>query len=148
MANQQNSYDRRTRPLAADDKKMIREIILSDGTAELLVHYAESKAQALSKNGLTTNQLRNIFGEIRKIEALWEKGPDNAQRRLRLMQPKLAYQKARDDKTAEFCNIMTEAIDIVLDRKINMDINIRFRNCINLLEAIVAYHKVYTPDKN
>ena len=124
--------------LSPDDKTMIKKIICEDDTAAELVKFADNKADRLVRDNLTTSQLRNIFGEFRKIEAFWEMDPTASQRRLRLLQPKLAYQQKREPKTEHFCAIMTEAIEQVFNSK---DIDKGYRNCMNLMEAIVAYHK-------
>lgn len=124
--------------LSSDDKKTIQKIIQDDKNAAELVIFAKEKANSLKSDDMSSSQLRNIFGEFRKIEAFWEKDKDSSQRRLRLVQPKLAYLKARDKKTGYFCAIMTEAIDNVFESK---DRDKSFINCINLLEALVAYHK-------
>ncbi len=126
--------------LSSDDKNRIEQIILEDKKAEELVKFANEKAERLKRDDMSTSQLRNIFGEFRKIEAFWEMDPVGSQRRLRLLQPKLAYQKEREKKTAHFCEIMTYAIEQVL-KDDQYDVSKKFRNCMNLMEAIVAYHK-------
>lgn len=124
--------------LSSDDKNSIRRIITADDSAEELVKFSKNKAERLVKDGLTTSQLRNTFGEFRKIEAFWEKDKEVSKRRLRLLQPKLAYQQKREEKTGHFCAIMTESIEQIFQSN---DIDKSFRNCMNLMEAIVAYHK-------
>ena len=142
--NYNNSYNAKKpeKPsLSGDDVTRIRKIILEDENAEELVRFSNEKAEQLVRDGLTTSQLRNIFGEFRKIEAFWDKDKETSKRRLQLLQPKLAYQQKREEKTARFCAIMTEAVKDVFTQGANIDKG--FRNCMNLMEAIVAYHKFH-----
>lgn len=142
--NYNNSYNAKKpeKPsLSGDDVTRIRKIILEDENAEELVRFSNEKAEQLVRDGLTTSQLRNIFGEFRKIEAFWDKDKETSKRRLQLLQPKLAYQQKREEKTARFCAIMTEAVKDVFTQ--GSDIDKGFRNCMNLMEAIVAYHKFH-----
>lgn len=127
--------------LSTEDKADIRKIILEDESAEVLVRFADAKADVMAGEGLSTSQLRNLFGEFRKIEAFWEKDKAASKRRLQLLLPKLAYQQKREEKTARFCDIMTEAIKDIFTP--GADIDKGFRNCMNLMEAIVAYHKYH-----
>ena len=127
--------------LSGEDIERIKRIILQDDNAEELVKFSDEKADVLAREGLTTSQLRNIFGEFRKIEAFWDKDKEVSKRRLQLLQPKLAYQQKRAPKTARFYAIMTEAIKDVFTP--GADIDKSFRNCMNLMEAIVAYHKFH-----
>lgn len=129
------------RYVSDEDIVRIRKIILEDENAEELVKFSNEKAKIMADEGLTTSQLRNIFGEFRKIEAFWDKDKETSKRRLQLLQPKLAYQQKREEKTARFCAIMTEAVKDIFTQ--GADVDKGFRNCMNLMEAIVAYHKFH-----
>lgn len=129
------------RYISDEDIVRIRKIILEDENAEELVKFSNEKAKIMADEGLTTSQLRNIFGEFRKIEAFWDKDKETSKRRLQLLQPKLAYQQKREEKTARFCAIMTEAVKDIFTQ--GADVDKGFRNCMNLMEAIVAYHKFH-----
>ena len=130
-----------TNELSTDDKYNIKKIIL-ENDAEILVNFAKIKTEQMVKRGLTRSQLRNVFGEFRKIEAFWDNDNAASERRLLLLKPKLVYQRARKPKeTGLFCDILTEAIDDTFTK--GADIKNGFNNCVDLLEAIVAYHKLY-----
>lgn len=99
------------------------------------------------KKPLTTSQLRKFFGKIKLIETNVEQYKAD----LVMLKPMLAYAVGRDKKIIkgqienqtrilEFYEELTIAIDGVLESK---DLKISFDNFKNILEATVAYHKLY-----
>ncbi len=119
--------------------------IITDDTPEaiaLLVSEADRLGRHLSR-GLTTSQIRNIFGEVRSIEQ--EVLPDQralsvaVQRRLLMLKPKMAYQTGRFNNQAlrDLTDTLADAIDLIGD-----DAR-RFHVFVDLFEAILAYHRRY-----
>jgi CRISPR-associated protein Csm2 len=89
------------------------------------------------KNALTTNQLRNFFGEIRRIQM---KGFERNKTEFLMLKPKLAYATARADRNnriKEFKEVLTKMIDEVIETENPK----HFENFVNFVEATVAYHK-------
>jgi CRISPR-associated protein Csm2 len=94
-------------------------------------------------NAMTATQMRNIFGEVKRIEAQltldnWDKVlPD-----VLLLRPKIAYNtargtsKRRDSRIKAFREIMELALKEVEDAD-------TFRRFAQFFEGIIAYHKVY-----
>jgi len=94
-------------------------------------------------NAMTANQMRNIFGEVKRIESQlstddWAKVlPD-----VLLLRPKIAYNtareisKRRDSRIKAFREIMEIALKEV-------DGPEKFRRFAQFFEGIIAYHKVY-----
>jgi CRISPR-associated protein Csm2 len=89
---------------------------------------------------LTTSQLRKFFGELRRIEA--ESKSEYAGQLLMLI-PKLAYavgrskqEKNKGIRIDDFYKELSLGISKVTDYD-------EFKNFIKIVEAIVAYHKVY-----
>lgn len=76
---------------------ILTEIMTNDPSGDKLVGFAQQKAEILVRNGLTRSQIRNIFTEVRKVEAMWtaEGKRSDALRRLNMLKPKLDYQVAR-----------------------------------------------------
>ena len=118
----------------------IQTIITQDQTAQELVQFAERTAEHLVKNGLTRSQIRNIFTEVRKIEALWEIDREKAARRLVMLKPKLDYQTVRQRHVKELRDVLVQAIDLVVAAK-GKERNERFQRFMELFEAILAYHR-------
>lgn len=122
----------------------IRTIITQDQTGLELVQFAERTAERLVKEGLTRSQIRNIFTEVRKIEALWEIDQNKALRRLVMLKPKLYYQAARQRHVQGLQDVLSEAIDYVAeaeDTKEKKELTMRFQRFMELFEAILAYHR-------
>ncbi len=123
----------------------LRKIIV-DGDAEELVRQAEALGEQLVKP-LTTSQIRNIFGTVRRIEMNWpenasEEQARKAHRDLLLLKPKLAYQAKRE---GERKGRGVEMLRQVLDPAIGLveGKRGRFQNFVDFFEAILAYHKAY-----
>ena len=121
----------------------IRTIMTADEYGQTLVRFADQQAQNLVQRGLTRSQIRNIFTEVRKIEALWKVNPKQARRRLEMLKPKLAYQAKRHqskgkDPVSPLARILTEAIDYV-----KAEDEQSFRRFVELFEAILAYHRAH-----
>ncbi len=128
----------------------IQNIMTSDALGQQLVTFAKSTAIQLVKNQLTRGQVRNIFTEVRKIEALWEaesvKNPEDrdytvALRRLMMLKPKMDYQTSRIPQVQRLKEVLSEAIDFVVQGKTPAEQTERFKRFMNLFEAILAYHR-------
>lgn len=116
----------------------------SEEAMKLLVQEADRLGKELGQNGLTTSQIRNIFGEVRSIE---QDVPPTAQqlslavqRRLLMLKPKMAYQVGRfsnNQALQELVETLSDAIGLIGNDKD------RFQTFVNLFEAILAYHRRY-----
>jgi len=113
--------------------------------ARLLVKSADSLGSTLKNSGLTTSQIRSLFGEVRKIEAQWnmENAQQKALRRFILLKPKMAYQAKRSQGGAvrELVDVLDPAVDVVINEKDEGMREANFRNFVSFFEAILAYHK-------
>lgn len=97
------------------------------------------------RNAVSTSQLRNIFGEVKRIELnidgdeeKWE----TKQNEFALLRPKIAYNVARvvsnskGSRMREFGEVMNLAHK-------HVDSAAHLKNFSNLLEGILAYHKSF-----
>lgn len=83
--------------MAAVSSTELKTIITDPEGAETLVRVADQVGRQLKDSGLTTSQIRALFGEVRQIEAQWSMGNESrktAGRRLILLKPKMAYRRA------------------------------------------------------
>ena len=118
---------------------------IMDGNAKLLVDEAQRFGKELADDRLAKGQIRGAFGTVRQIQASWVAKPDaaTAQKQLRkllLLKPRLAYQKAREPKVGPLADVLIDAIDLVAKAD-NADAQTqRFGYLVNLFEAILAYH--------
>jgi CRISPR-associated protein Csm2 len=88
-------------------------------------------------NALSTSQLRNFFGEIRRIQL---NGYSKHTTDFMMLKPKLAYATARakrNNRIKDFKDVLIKMIDEVIKTE---DIK-HFVNFVNFVEATVAYHK-------
>ncbi len=129
--------------MSNDPRQDARQIIVQ-GDVNALVDTAKSVGERLARP-LTTSQIRNIFGEVRRIEMDWpptRTDADEPFRRVVLLQPKLAYQARRERGRG------VEELQLVLDPCLE---EIRhapkearrmyFQRFVDFFEAILAYHK-------
>ena len=86
----------------------------------------------ITASKLTTNQLRKFFGEVKRQQL---QGYDESS--FVMLKPKLAYAVGRADKNnkiRDFYDVIAKAMDLV-------DNELKFKNFVQVFEAIVAYHK-------
>ncbi len=139
---QSNHFSNRSTPsnqsLSNDEKAKIKRIITADEEGKELIGFADSVADRIVKDGMTTSQIRLIFSEARQIEAFWEKDPTSAKRRLTLLKPKLLYQATRESKVNYYADVFHEAIIAVEDAA---NVDSAFEKLMDFFEATLAYHK-------
>ncbi len=127
----------------------LRKIVTDPDGAEVLVQTADALGKELKNIGLTTSQIRALFGEVRKIEAQWSQaesqGHRQALRRLFLLKPKMAYRarKERGRAVQELVNVLDPALSFVLSEKDPEKQTKAFKRFVEFFEAILAYHKAY-----
>jgi CRISPR-associated protein Csm2 len=93
------------------------------------------------KIGLTTSQIRNVFGELRRIQM---NGYEKLKTDFLLTKPKLAYAAKRHNKMGVklFYQLYTAAYDAVnVDN--DQEGKKHFENLMQFMEAVLAYHKYY-----
>jgi len=94
---------------------------------------------------LSTSQLRRFFGQLKRIKA--EGFDEKNLTKILMLKAQLAYANGRDikfnfqtksndnqTKIGDFCSELSKAIGIVKEKT-------HFKNFVNLVEAVVAYHK-------
>lgn len=119
----------------------VNTIMTADPTGVELVTFARQTADRLVHDDLKRSQIRNIFTEVRKIEAMWEGHAVEALRRLNMLKPKLDYQTARSQPVAGLRDVLSQAIDEVNRASDEEERDKRFRRFVDLFEAILAYHR-------
>lgn len=99
------------------------------------------------RDALTTSQLRNFFGEMRRIHMKVRNQQNLSGDLLRdflMLSPKLAYAEARvlKDKRGSKIKEFVKATDNLI-KAVDKAENKKqaFENFVNIIEAIVAYHK-------
>lgn len=116
----------------------VQQLMSADESGAELVVFAEQTADMLVRQNLTRSQIRSIFTEVRQIETQW--GKSDGVRRLNMLKPKLAYQAARSGSVTHLSDVLSEAIDQVVQAPEDKR-NERFERFVDLFEAILAYHR-------
>lgn len=117
--------------MALPDKQTIKGII--DGNTKAMVKVSKELGKHLKVNRLTTSQIRNVFGSVKKMEM---KGFQ--EKELLLLKPKLAYAASRPGSTQgtrDLRNVLSPAIDFVGNEQK------KFENFCDFFEAILSYHR-------
>lgn len=130
------------KPAWISDKLEIDAILFAEQFGE---HLCDLQQNRPGRMAMTTNQIRNFFGEVKRIQAkATAAGGFNEVRSLFLLiRPKLAYAEARakakggTTRLSDFRKVMEQAHGAV-----NNDAA-RFQNFVDFMEAILAYHKFY-----
>jgi CRISPR-associated protein Csm2 len=127
-----------------------KDLMQNSGKYKNAIEFAEQFGKEIVSQGLTTSQIRNFFGEVRRIQM---KGIENEKTAFLLLKPKLAYAAKRAERTGAVMfkdivlkahDVVMEAHDVVMEAKDNNgEFKARFKNFVDFLEAILAYHKVY-----
>ncbi len=122
----------------ANEKELVRRIIL-EGDYQTLVDEADRIGQELVGRRLTTSQIRNVFGEVKRLQMRFDPG------RLRMLKPKLAYMGARAGQGGQrLREVMTAAVDAVFSgNPSESEVLQRFQRMVDFFEAILAYHRAY-----
>lgn len=105
------------------------------------IKFADEFGNQIANGGLTTSQIRIVFGEMRRIQM---NGYKNQKTDFLLLKAKLAYAVKRHNKhgLTDFFRLFEKAYDAV--DKNNDDIGEKnFKNMMDLTEAILAYHKYH-----
>jgi len=116
-------------------KERVQQAIQEGGRA--LVELAEQVGRQAKNQGLTTNQIRNIYGLVKKMEMDYKMGREFSEHRLVMLKPKMAYAAARASGQGAkmLADVLSHAIDAV-----GSDTE-KFPRFVDLFEAILAYHK-------
>jgi CRISPR-associated protein Csm2 len=119
---------------------------ITTGIDEAAVNFAEKFGEylcdktpdnRLGRMAMTTSQIRNIFGEVKRIQA---KGYSTEKSSFLLLRPKIAYAEARvkaksgKSRIEDFRKVLDKAHLAVKDEK-------QFQHFVDFLEATLAYHK-------
>lgn len=123
-----------------------------NGLDKVAVGYADKFGDDLAnaEKPLAASQIRNVFGEVRRIQMKmmdnWQ-GVDSA---AHLLRPKLAYAAKRasvkvgqgEVHVADKLNaVLSEGLKEVAEGKEENDKKQRFQNFADFFEAVLAYHK-------
>ena len=99
------------------------------------IGFSEEFGKYLANNKLTTSQIRNIYGELKRIQM---KGYENEKTSFLLLLPKMAYaaQRNKNDGLNALKSVFEKLHAQVSNEK-------NYNNMMDLMESILAYHKAF-----
>jgi len=114
-------------------KDDIRRFIQDESAAADMIGACDEFGQKLKDNRMTTTQLRNAYGSMKKLEMVgWS---EQTKTKVLLIKPRLAYAAGRHGHgMKDLSRVMADAIDAIRDEH-------DFQRFCNFFEAIVAYFK-------
>jgi CRISPR-associated protein Csm2 len=112
------------------------------------------------RNAVTTSQMRNIFSEVKRIEVklTGEKKWEQERSKILLLRPKIAYNTARvisskrESRMVDLREVLEAGLTAIHKKVINEEVLEEkdykklidnFKRFSQVLEGIIAYHKVY-----
>ncbi len=113
---------------------------IKDGIDKKAVEYSDEFGKFLKYKNLSSSQIRNVYGELKRIQM---KGLKNEKTAFLLLKPKLAYASVRDNSRGlkplqEVFNKAFDAVDLESENAEK-----RFQNLMDFMEAVLAYHKAH-----
>jgi len=114
----------------------LRKLIGPDG-------YAERIARDVDRN-IKISQLRKFFAEIKEITKLGQKNPEEAQKRVWLLYPIIAYAEGRKVIPKDFANMLNQVLEKVENEACNKKED--YKRLEDFMTALVAYFKKYNPN--
>jgi CRISPR-associated protein Csm2 len=120
---------------------------VKNGITDATMTFADEFGGELANNGrgLTTSQIRNFFGELRRIQM---NGIEKEFSSFLLLEPKLAYAVKRRTNT-QGKEELEKFFKLFQKCKKAMDLNEKeklprqFNNLLQIMEAIIAFHKFH-----
>jgi CRISPR-associated protein Csm2 len=99
------------------------------------IEFTKQFGKYLAENRLTTSQIRNIYGELKRIQM---KGFENEKTSFLLLLPKMAYaaQRNKNDGLTELKSVFEGVHKHVSNEK-------NYKNMMDFMESILAYHKAF-----
>jgi CRISPR-associated protein Csm2 len=112
---------------------------ITRGVDEDCITLCEELAKSMVDKKVSSSFLRNVFGEMRRIEA---GGFENHRADFTLLRPKLAYTCGRyiekDKSVKGVLNALQELYKLAAQNVTDAQ---SFNNVVSIMEAIVAFHK-------
>lgn len=129
---------------------------VKNGMNPTSIGYSEEFGKWLAANKLTTTQIRNVYGEVKRIQMRGYTSSFESE--LLLLKPKLAYAKARKTGGGNAAAESAESLQKVLSKGIDAIFSVspeieaekqkeiklyQFENFASFFEAILAYHRAF-----
>lgn len=128
-------------------KNEFKEEWITKGINEECIKFSDDFGKHLAQKGLSSSQIRNIFGEVKRIQMKLTGSKEewkSVKSSFLLLKPKLAYVQGRArsrEFISEFRIVLDAAINAVdADKEGAIE---RYQHFVDFFESILAYHKAY-----
>lgn len=121
-------------------EKMKKEWVTGDAPInDEVVQWAERTGRVLAEAKLTSSNIRRFFGEMRRIQADFDRHKEDVP----LLKAKLAYDVGRKKERGikDFYDVLSPGITSIGGNEEH------FTRFVKITEAIVAFHKLYDENK-
>jgi len=119
-----------------------KERWITEGIDKECVDFASDFGSFVKGQGLSTSQIRNVFGELKRIQMRGFQN-QNEKTAFILLKPKMAYSVKRSGRGGlkELMKVFNKAYNLI-DTESEQGEK-QFNNLVYFLEAVLAYHKSY-----
>lgn len=120
-------------------KKQFKPSWITNGVDEDCMNLCEELAKDMVKVKISSSFLRNVFGELRRIEA---GGFEKHRSDFVLLRPKLAYSCGRDSERNKGHKDELDSLQELYKlsaRQVKSESE--YKNLVSIMEAIIAFHK-------
>jgi len=125
-------------------------VVFCENFGYCISRYEERNDPKKRSKPLSTNQIRNIYGEIKRIEMSLGSSPraenwKKVESKVLLLKPKMAYSAKRDKTIPAEClyEILKAAIEAIESVPLDANKIDYFLNFAKIFEAIIAYHRAF-----
>ncbi|MDY5194556.1 MAG: type III-A CRISPR-associated protein Csm2 [Candidatus Aphodosoma sp.] len=110
------------------------------GADQEMIDYADKVGKYTKNNLLTTTKIRNLYGEIKRIQS--KNNFKDEKSSIYLLKARFAYAYGRE-KDVRIKNALEVLLNIFKDSVQCINDNETYNNYCNLMEAIIAFHRYY-----
>jgi len=113
----------------------LNKLWITSGIDKPCIEFTKNFGQFLAQNKLSSSQIRNVYGELKRIQM---KGFEKDKTSFLLLRPKMAYADKRNEGPGlkELKKVFDKAYELVETEK-------HFKNFMDFMESTLAYHKAF-----
>lgn len=123
-------------PASSFDPNKFKNSWIANEIDESFIEYAKEAGEELSSKGLTSSQIRNVYGEIKRIQV--SGGYTKHKTSFLLLKPKLAYNTGRSTSGVAGISLFQKIFDKAW---MSVSDDRTYNNFCDVMEAILAYHR-------
>jgi CRISPR-associated protein Csm2 len=133
--SQRKTFDKGSHDDRPNFVDKLNKIWITKEIDKTCIEYTKEFGQFLAKTRLSSSQIRNVYGELKRIQM---KGFNKEKTSFLLLRPKMAYADARNEGAGlrELKKVFDKAYELVENET-------HFKNFMDFMESTLAYHKAF-----